>query len=292
MAAEHEFKALEQLLGDLKAHVETHYPHLGSLLLRFSDEARFGRRWLKDSLFELPKSACLLEVGGGLMILSTSLQNEGYSVTVLEPIGVGFSAFSELQKVVLNFATQRGIAPTVVPVKVEAASFSAIFDLAFSINVMEHVEDVDAAIHRVVHALKRGADYKFICPNYRFPYEPHFNIPTLFSKRVTEIAMRNRIFNSAVVSDPKGTWESLNWISVPRVRRVVEKMPCVESHFDRAILSSTFERVVNDPEFAARRSRWVTVVATLLVKSRLHKFFALLPASAQPIMDCTVRSFE
>ena len=43
---------------------------------------------------------------------------------------------------------------------------------------MEHVDDVPLVLRRVMSALRPGAAYRFVCPNYRFPFEPHFDIPT------------------------------------------------------------------------------------------------------------------
>eukprot|EP00494_Astrolonche_serrata_P011852 UN11950 len=51
---------------------------------------------------------------------------------------------------------------------------------------MEHVDDVDQVIRNVADSLRHGGTYRFTCPNYFFPYEPHFNIPTLLSKNLTE----------------------------------------------------------------------------------------------------------
>ena len=60
-------------------------------------------------------------------------------------------------------------------------------------NVMEHVEDPALAVDRLTAMLVPGASYRFLCPNYLFPYEPHFNMPTFGSKALTERLMRRRI---------------------------------------------------------------------------------------------------
>ncbi len=222
------------------------------------------------------------------MLLSVQLQREGYQVTALEPIGAGFSSFVELQSLVLKFATAAGYAPAVLPVAVEDLEIKGVFDFAFSVNVMEHVTSVNHALANVLSALKPGRSYRFTCPNYAFPYEPHFNIPTLFSKKLTERLFRVQIFNSRRVADPVGMWASLNWISVRSVSRAIEGIPGGVVRFERAILRDILVRVVVDDQFASRRSGWVKIFARLIVQCRVHHLLTRLPASLSPIMDCSV----
>src|SRR3546814_4374082 len=85
---------------------------------------------------------------------------------------------------------------------------------------MEHVNDVEQVIINVFNSLKENAYYDFTCPNYLFPYAPHFNIPTLFSKRLTEKVFRKHIYNNNKIPDHKDTWESLNWFSVTQISKI------------------------------------------------------------------------
>ena len=71
----------------------------------------------------------------------------------------------------------------------------------------------------VGNSLVVGASYRFTCPNYLFPYEPHFNIPTLFSKQITEECLGTGYLAVTTVPDPAGTWKSLNWINVVQIKR-------------------------------------------------------------------------
>lgn len=278
----------DDFLDALQELVAKSYPHLLSLYDVFRHEAVFGRQWLSSSLSTLAPNTTILEVGGGVMLLSSELQREGYEVTVLEPIGVGFSAFTELQDVVLRFARERNHAPNVVAACVEDLQSKDTFDFAFSVNVMEHVGSVSKALVNVSTALKPAAIYRFTCPNYLFPYEPHFNIPTLFSKDLTERVFSRRIFCSSRVNDSRGVWNSLNWISVPMISRIVKAIPGVRVRFDKTIFSDALDRVVADDHFASRRSMWVRITAIFFVKTGLSRIFTLLPASLLPIVDCSV----
>ena len=277
---------MDPWLADVRGHVEAVAPDLLWLFDIYSGEAAFGRRLVDTDLARLSAGAELLEIGAGSMLLSCQLVREGYAVTALEPTGSGFSHFDRLRELVLARALALDCTPRILDQAVESLDAPGRFGYAFSINVMEHVERVDLALERVGGSLRPGAVYRFTCPNYLFPYEPHFNLPTFFSKRLTWWVLRRRILACNRMPDPAGTWKSLNWINVPRIRRAVWRMPGLRADFDPTLLVATLERMVSDPGFAARRSPLVQSVLGWLVRSRLHHVFALVPVVAQPVIDC------
>ncbi len=281
--------SIELLLDDVRSIVRRDAPHLERLLDIFAQEARIGREWLAPSLNRLAAGAAILEVGAGLMLLSCQLAREGFRVAALEPVGEGFSAFAELQKLVLAHAEKRGIAPDVLPIPVEQLDQESRFDFAYSINVMEHVGNFPLALERVGRAIRPGSEYRFMCANYLFPYEPHFNIPTLFSKSLTEKLFRRRIYGNTRVGDAAGVWKSLNWISVPKVVRAVRSLSGVSVSFDRSMLEAVLLRAVGDREFSARRSPWVRSLVKGAVKLRLHRLGKWIPPFIQPVMDCSMK---
>jgi SAM-dependent methyltransferase len=260
-----------------------------SLFDTYAEEALFGRRLIAPDLAQLPVGSPILEVGAGAMLLSSQLTREGFSVTALEPTGSGFSHFERMRQVVLDSAQQGGFAPRLCPIGAEQLEAPDTFAYAFSVNVMEHVDDVAATLERIAASLQIGATYRFTCANYLFPYEPHFNLPTLFSKKLTEKVLGARIFGSTRVTDPAGTWRSLNWITVPQVAAIGRSLPAVQVQFDRSMLVSAFERILSDPLFARRRSPLVCSLITAMVRMRLHKLLHFVPASMQPIIDCRIR---
>jgi 2-polyprenyl-3-methyl-5-hydroxy-6-metoxy-1,4-benzoquinol methylase len=280
--------SIDSWLADVRVYVSEHAPHMLSTLDVYLGEARFGRQYIADDLMRLHQGAMVLEVGAGSMLLSCQLVREGFQVTALEPTGAGFSHFERMRKLVLHRAEILGCVPRMLDQSTEALSDQNFFDYAFSVNVMEHVEDIALSIDNVASSLKHGATYRFTCPNYLFPYEPHFNIPTLFSKRLTEKLLRGQILRNKSMTDPEGTWKSLNWIDVIQIRRSVKRSPKLSVVFNRCLLVSTLERVVCDKEFATRRPKWVRVVIAALVQSRLHYILRFLPPVLQPIIDCTV----
>lgn len=280
--------AIEKWLDELRFRFSNAAPELLSLFDIYAAEARFGRRYLALDLQRLPPGSRILELGAGSLLLSCQLVREGFVVTALEPTGDGFSHFSRMRQVVLEKARSEGCCPRILEIAGECMSEQETFDFAFSINVMEHVDNPSLVLDRVGASLAGGATYRFTCPNYLFPYEPHFNIPTLFSKGLTERFLGQRIFSSQTVTDPAGTWESLNWINVMQVRKAVAQLPTLSVDFNRRLLVSTLERMVSDKDFASRRSPVLRRFLSLLVRLRIHELCRFLPATMQPIMDCSV----
>jgi 2-polyprenyl-3-methyl-5-hydroxy-6-metoxy-1,4-benzoquinol methylase len=218
-------------------------PQLLNLFEVYAEEAKFGRRYIDADLVGLPQGAKILEVGAGSLLLSCQLVREGFEVTALEPTGDGFSHFDQMQRMVLLSAQSIGCCPKILDLPAEKFNVLGRFEYAFSINVMEHVSDVSSVLEQVGRSLTHGACYRFTCPNYIFPYEPHFNMPTLFSKRLTELVLRRKIFGNSNLPDPAGTWKSLNWINVLQIKQLVRKITGLKVTFNQSILTSTFERI-------------------------------------------------
>jgi SAM-dependent methyltransferase len=276
---------VDEFLAPVREHLDAEAPRLRPLFDVMAEEAKFARWWLDDDLKRLPETAPILEVGGGVFLLAYELAREGFAITVIEPTGVGFGAFDELGEIVLSLAARDGVMPRVVRCKAEEFRSDTQFQFAFSVNVMEHIAAPDVAIERVSASLLSGGSYRFLCPNYVFPYEPHFNIPTFGSKSVTECLLRRRIQASTRVFDPIGVWKSLNWITVPQVRRMAAADASLAVAFQRRTLASMLERAVGNVEFAKRRAPWMVTAVKALRAAGLLRFASLVPATCQPIMD-------
>jgi SAM-dependent methyltransferase len=285
----HDPAMLEPWLGAVDRHVRTAEPLLGDVLTDYIGEARFGFATIRPALSELPSGASILEIGAGTLLLSCGLQALGFRTTALEPIGVGFSHLDQIRAAVWDFAGRSGCRPELLDIPAEHLARDAEFDFAFSVNVMEHVDDVPLVLRRVWAALRPGAAYQFVCPNYSFPYEPHFDIPTVFSKPMTKRLFRRRILNSRTVIDPEGTWQSLNWISVGAVRRACRRELGVEPEFDRHVCYSFVRRAIDDPSFQRRHSPVLRSVCAALDSVGATKALKWLPVDIQPALSCRVR---
>lgn len=279
---------IEDWLAEVRYRFVDAAPDLLALFDTYAAEAIFGRRYIEADLGALKPSGRVLEVGAGSLLLSCQLVREGFEVTALEPVGDGFSHFDQMRQVVLGAARSLSCCPFILDRPAEALDVVNGFDYAFSVNVMEHVDDVGVVLESVAKSLAIGASYRFTCPNYLFPYEPHFNIPTFFSKQLTENILGWKIFASQTVPDPSGTWKSLNWINVVQVKRLVRGMTGLRLTLNRSIFSATVERIASDSAFASRRSSAVRGLLLVLVRLRIHHLFRLVPAVFQPILDCRV----
>jgi SAM-dependent methyltransferase len=277
--------SVEDFLTRARRHVEAQTPHLLDLFDTMAAEARFARAWLDEDLRRLRPSAPILEVGGGVFLLTCQMADEGFAITAIEPTGMGFGSFEELGAIVLEFAARDGAVPTIARCKVEDFTTDARFALAFSVNVMEHIDSPDQAIKRISAALSPGGSYRFLCPNYLFPYEPHFNIPTVGSKGLTWRLLRGRIEDNAGMDDPVGVWNSLNWITVPQVKRMAGTDQSLVADFRTSTLAWMLERAMNDAEFARRRAGWMVSAVRMLRALHMFRLASLVPAVCQPIMD-------
>ena len=273
----------------IRQRIAEQSPELLNFYELYANEARFALTLLMPDLERLPQGARILEVGAGIGLLSCELQQRGYQVTSLEPIGTGFDYFHQLRELVLAYAASQGALPELLDHRIEELHAQSRFHLAFSLNVMEHVEDVQTSMQRIHAALLPEGWHRFCCPNYTFPYEPHFNFITLGSKERTARYLWNRIEGSARVPNAVQTWNSLNWISVKQIRRICDQQLGVNPEFSRDIFFAFAFRARTDPWFQERRSRWMRIVVSVLHLSGLLNLIYLIPLSFMPTIDCTVR---
>jgi len=280
---------MDAWLNSLRINIEKFSPDLVSLFDLYANESKFGRIFIDEDLKNLPPGASILEVGAGSMILSCQLVLEGYKVKALEPFGEGFSHFNQLREIVMREASRLGCAPDILCFPIEKLDIHEYFDFAFSVNVMEHVSNIEASILNVSTSLRPGSVYHFTCPNYLFPYEPHFNIPILFNKKITGFIFHKLIKNNINIPDPFGVWRSLNWISSFRLLKFSNKNNSFSLSLKSKVFMNSLIRVTNDEQFAARRPYWLKVIIGWLIVARLYKLLIFIPICLQPIIDCEIK---
>lgn len=288
MVPETTLTSFDEWLNTLRDLLRQAEPALLDIFETYAAEAKFGRSFIDSDLKKLPKGSRILEVGAGAMILSCQLTREGYTVTALEPVGEGFSHFTKLRLFILDQASKNSYSPKLLLQPAETMTEKNQYDFAFSVYVMEHVNDVNITINKVAASLKQNSYYRFICPNYSFPYEPHFSIPTFFNKRLTFMLLKNKIKNDVRFPDPIGVWSSLNWISVNQLNNIIKVNTILTIDFNKYVLQNTFDRVIYDEKFSARRSMIIVKLAKILSLMRLDKLLQYIPAGFSPIIDCSI----
>jgi 2-polyprenyl-3-methyl-5-hydroxy-6-metoxy-1,4-benzoquinol methylase len=279
--------SFDDWISVLRQQLHEQAPELLDVFETYASEAKFGRTFIDSDLKQLQPGAEILEVGAGAMLLSCQLVREGFSVTALEPVGEGFSHFTKLRLFVTEQALLTNHAPKLLLLPAEEMSVENTFDFAFSIYVMEHVGNIETTLRKVNASLKQKAYYRFITPNYTFPYEPHFNIPTFFNKNITEKILGKKIFNDIRFPDPRGVWASLNWISIGKLKNAAKVIQGLNINFNKNILFNTFQRVLFDEQFSARRSPFIVKFAKTMSALKIDSLLKFIPAYMSPIIDCT-----
>lgn len=116
------------------------------------------------------KNIKILEVGGGLHLLSSYLCENGYDITSLEP--GNFTTF--IDKLRNNILTELNPKNTFT-CKLEELKTYNKYDFIFSINVLEHTESVVDHLKLQTSFLSNSESKVLVrSPNYNFPFEPHF----------------------------------------------------------------------------------------------------------------------
>lgn len=255
----------------------------------FANEALFGLSVIEDDLSHLAQGAEIMEVGAGALLLSGYLTCKGFHVHALEPIGEGFSLFHAFQAAVLGYYRKNGIHLNLSESTIENFSDTDCFDYIFSINVFEHINNIETGLANAYRALRAGGSLRVYCPNYLFPYEPHFNIPTLLGKRITEIVFKQRIFYSISFPQAKEVWDGLNWINVIRVKKIFRNSFGCEPVFNGLATFQVMKRVLNDRHFRERRSGWVVNIFQMIERCGLIKLFKFIPVIFSPVMDFRIQ---
>lgn len=257
----------------------------------YCNEALMARKELQHSLKILQPGASILEIGAGILALSFQLAREGFHVTSVEPVGSGFGPIEKLMKCIEEQAKSEGLHIKLIRKGIEEISYEEKYDFAFSINVMEHLENPYNILENVPQLLKENSCYRFICPNYNFPYEPHFS-KFIFQRRnnsffLSEKRMRN--FDECQV-EAKGLYESINFITLRAVRKAARKSGLLLK-VNRQATFNLFERALNDP-ILRNRHRVFSYMINVISFCRLHKLISFVPAGMQPVMDVEVHNPE
>lgn len=275
----HEFDSFRErvLDADRLAHVAVEAGidpvDLGSKVNTSLGETEFTLHMLDG---HLEKRMRLLEVGAGLGLTSAFLASLGFDITSIEPGGSGFEDYERINPVLrsslgIDHAHHRASVDTVT-----VDVLGGRFDLIFSNNVLEHVDDVDAALGALDDLLTTEGFMAHHCPNYTIPYEPHFGIPLLpFRPERTTALLPDRITST-------GLWRSLNFVTARDIERIANRRGA-ELRLERGLLADTVQRLT-EPEFA-RRHPQLRRLAPLL--ARVDPMLRRIPPTAATPMVFT-----
>ena len=216
-----------------------------------------------------------LEVGAGFGFASLALASFGYQVTALEPGGIGFNQNRTIAAHVLSVS---GLHVEYLDATVEEVVFSEpqSFDLIFSNNVMEHIDDVEIGLQNLTTALGAYGIMVHSCPNYAFPFEPHFAIPLLpIFPKLTRFFLPKKISES-------GLWKSLNFISYRQVRSFSRKSNLFMA-VEKGTMLASLIRLQSDTEFASRQKALKRIVDNPFLFAVLRRSLTLPMSLATPM---------
>lgn|GEM_PF-1959947 len=257
-------------------------------LATYLDEADFFFRFLRERSVLRPNTD-VLEIGSGIGALSLMMSAVAGRVLSLEPSSPGFERVVEYRSQIIKSFVGSSTLPDFRDAEVDSLEeHEGLFDLAICVNVLEHVPKYLDLITHTYGLLKPGGRALFVFPNYSFPYEPHFEIPILFTKSVTRFFFRKIIVSSRLVSNPVDHWEDLSW---PTQKKVATHLMSsgIPAVFGNDLIMQYLRRL-DDPEFIRRKS-WPFSAFKPLLKFLAPLFFRLPPAIS-PIVECWVRKPE
>ncbi len=268
-----------------EALIRAQRPELLSLFITYQNEAVASREYLESSLLEISEGAEILEVGGGVLALTIQLASEGYRLTTVEPVGEGFAEIEFIMGIFLDIAKKENLDFNLLQFPIEDCEFNRKFDFVFSINVMEHLKDPFSVILRMVEVLTPKGKYRFFCPNYDFPYEPHFAKWLLIRRRDSFFLQERRAKSKLINEDhAKGLYNSLNFITLNKVIKF-SRLKEIQIQPNRDAFFNLLNRVTRDQELSGRHGI-LSSFAKVIVFLKIHYISKLVPVQIQPIIDC------
>ena len=212
------------------------------------------------------------------------MASEGFKVTSVEPVGEGFTGISFIMDTFLEIARKEDLFFTLIKSPIEDCKFNHIFDFIYSINVMEHLKDPYSVLLQMMTNLRKGGKYRFFCPNYDFPYEPHFG-KWMFLRKNNAFHLQERRANSLLIPrhETLGLYRSLNFITLKKIKRSLKGKPIRLLANPNSLYEMTI-RSIHDSELKKRHKVLTNFVRFLFVL-KLHYLAKLVPVNEQPTMD-------
>lgn len=242
-------------------------------------EALFGYQYVNNCLGAMKPEAKVLEVGCGSGILLSMVKesHEQLLCEGIEPFGDGFSS----SKAPNEFVKSQGI--VIHNLCYEDFKAEHKYDFIYSVNVFEHLSDWRHFLSFVSENLAEDGVCIILCPNYNFPYESHFRLPLLFTKKITYALFSRYINRYEQENDCIGLWRSINLVKLSQVKRCIADLP-LKLSVNSQIIDDLIHRLSTDPEFS-KRQRVVGWFAKLIARLRLLDLLKLkLFENFQPYM--------
>ena len=252
----------------------------------YISEAEFFEDVLEDDISMLPSGSHIVEIGAGIGLLALKIAERGHNVTAFEPEASGFTEMHAMRDSILSKWTTPLPNVSFQDVYIDAETkLAKPANYMFAINVIEHVPDYRRLIADALRLKDDTATLRLICPNYAIPYEPHMEIPVIFTKELTWKIFKKRIMNSTI-PNPIDFWRDLSWPTQRRLKKLLESMDVIVE-FSRDTTNHYINRALSDPKFIERKGALVGVLLKIfgVLAKRLTRF---IPMALIPVIDCRI----
>ena len=91
-----------------------------------------------------------------------------------------------------------------------------------------------------------------LCPNYDFPYEPHFVIPIIINKKITKFIFNSKIKNFEKKENEHGLWDGLSFLGRKKIEKIL-KNHNYTYFLDDTIKARMLNRLNSDRAFKKRQ---------------------------------------
>lgn len=239
------------------------------LLDTYCNEARVGLALVEPSL---RPGLRILEVGSGIGLLASVIACEGIDIVGIEPGSAGFGFMPALTEIVASCCgSPKPFASLPMDVADLTFEHQGSFDLIYSVNVLEHLLELEHAVAGMNAVLAPGGTMVHMCPNYAVPYEPHLMIPLI--PGVPHLT--RHLFPQRAKRYP-GLWEGLNFITARRLARI-SRQNGLAVEFDRHVMTDMVRRILTDQILANRQGKLIKTLAMLIERTGALAIVDLIP---------------
>ena len=173
------------------------------------------------SIIKDEKVNSILEIGCGTSILINEISKyfPEKNFFGLDPHESGFSGYEQISK---KISTKKNL--SLFHESFKDFNPKSTFDFIFSFNVFEHVQNQNEYIKKTNDLLSSKGQNLILCPNYDFPYEPHFIIPIIYNKEITYKIFKKKIISHEEKTGELGLWDGLNFCSKKKLNIFLNKI--------------------------------------------------------------------
>lgn len=225
----------------------------------------------------LNKDKEILEVGGGMHLLTNFLQYKNFNITSIEP--------GNFYEHILRSKVLKKNDTNIYTTTLEEFQTDKKYDFIFSMNVLEHTNNIQFHIESCMKLLKDKNSILFIqCPNYIFPFEPHFYEffipfkPNFTFKKIKKNKLIKKLGEERYLNILNNLNFNCTYFEIKKLKLSVQFLNPIDG---------IFERIKNDNIFKKRvlQNALTRIIYEIIIKLKLKNLLIkLLPISLSPYL--------